>query len=235
VAALTERSAERGLARVEYEGYNPSGYRTVKDQLGFDAEARRQAPQGTPPRGDHRDELGRAGRPRRGLHGLEAPPPTHEESGAERDDDGAHARDPERERQAARRYWARRRGEFLASVLGGRPNKTVVVDVALRTLIEEAGANASRRAAQLLGLTAHDEQGCENWNRALVEHANENGTTIVRVAAAVSAAHGEDVLRNGYREPAAYHALLQSLGYEPHDGEFPGENSSTGEPTTPAV
>ena len=42
VAGLTERAAERGLILVEYEGYNPSGYRTVKDQLGFDADARRQ-------------------------------------------------------------------------------------------------------------------------------------------------------------------------------------------------
>ena len=44
--------------------------------------------------------------------------------------------------------------------------------------------------------------GYENWNRVLVEHASENGSTLVRVAAAVSAAHGEDVLRSGYRAPA---------------------------------
>jgi len=130
---------------------------------------------------------------------------------------------------------ARRRGEFLTNVLAGRVNKTVVVDVALRTLIEEAGANASRRAAQLLGLTAQDDQGYENWHRALIEHASENGTTLVPVAAAVSAAHGEDVLRSGYRAPAAYIALLQGLGYEPDDGEFPGENASGGEPTPPAA
>jgi hypothetical protein len=55
------------------------------------------------------------------------------------------------------------------------------------------------------------------------------------VAAAVSAAHGEDVLRTRYREPAAYIALLQGVGYEYDDGEFPPRDSSSGEPTPPAA
>lgn len=234
VAALTERATERGLTLVEHEGYNPSGYRTVKDQLGFDTNARRQ----------HRKQPchavtiettwdGRAELVEVCTDWKRHTTRTKKHS-AGREADTAEVPDPEQERQAARRHWVRRRGEFLTSVLGGRVNKTVVVDAALRTLIEEARANASRRAAQLLGLAAHDEHGYESWNRALVEHASENGVTLVQVAAAVSAAHGEETLRGGYRQAPTYQALLQALGYQPDDGEFPADGSS-GEPPAPAA
>jgi hypothetical protein len=235
VAALTEHAGERGLTVVEHEGYNPTNYRTIKDQLGLDADARRQ----------HR---------RQPCHAvtIETTWDGHAElvevctdwkrhnTAAKRRtsghvEDAAESTNPERERQAATRFRVRRRAEFLTSVVGGRVNKTVIVDAALRTLVEEAGANVSRRAGQLLGLAANDEHGYENWNRALVEHAAENNVAL-RVAAAVSAAHGEEALRGGYRQAPTYWDLLQGLGYEPDEGEFPSDDRLKGEPrTTPAA
>ena len=85
------------------------------------------------------------------------------------------------------------------------------------------------------GRHATDEHGYENWNRALVEHASENNVTLVRIASAVSAAHGEEVLRGRYRQAETYQALLHGLGYEPDDGEFPAEDGSSGERPAPAA
>ncbi len=123
----------------------------------------------------------------------------------------------------------------MTTALAGRVAKATITDPALRTLISEAGANASRRAAQLLGIDADSEHGYQDWHRALVEHARRSPATLVKTAVAVVAAHGEEQLRGGYRQPETYRALLDSLGYAPDDGEFPGNDSigveaSTGEP-----
>ena len=56
---------------------------------------------------------------------------------------------------------------------------------------------------------------------SLVEHSRQSPATLVKTAVAVIAAHGEEQLRGGYRQPETYRALLGSLGYEPDDGEFP--------------
>jgi hypothetical protein len=103
--------------------------------LAFGHRAPPSAPQAALPRRDYLDDLGRACRTRCGLHGLEEPQPTDQEAHVGASRRRCRGPDPERERQEARCYWTRRRGEFLASVLGGRVNKTAVVDTALRTLI----------------------------------------------------------------------------------------------------
>jgi hypothetical protein len=47
----------------------------------------------------------------------------------------------------------------------------------------------------------------------------------------VVAAHGEEQLRGGYRQPAAYLALLDALGYDADDSEFP-ERTDAASPAT---
>ena len=110
----------------------------------------------------------------------------------------------------------------MTTALAGRVAKTTITDAALHTLIEEAGANASRRAAQLLGIDADidTEHGYQDWHRVVVEHARQSPTTLIKTAVAVVAAHGEEQLRGGPRQPETYRALLGILGYEPDDGEF---------------
>jgi hypothetical protein len=105
--------------------------------------------------------------------------------------------------------------------LAARVPKTSVLDPALCALIEEAGANASRRAAQLLAIDAEGEQGYQDWHRALVQFSHQGPAALVKTAAAVVAAHGEEQLRGGYRRPDAYLALLDALGYEADEAEFP--------------
>ena len=90
---------------------------------------------------------------------------THGPRSARRDVKMTFPRSTTRRAEAtgARRYWARRRGEFLTGLLGGRVNKTVVVDAALRTLIAEAASEREPpRRPTLLDLAAHDEHGYQN-------------------------------------------------------------------------
>ena len=124
----------------------------------------------------------------------------------------------------------------MTTALAGRVAKATITDAALHTLIEEAGANASRRAAQLLGIAADTEHGYQDWHRVLVEHARQSPATLVKTAVAVIAAHGEEHLRGGYRQPETYRALLGGLGYEPDDGEFPASDGNVTEvPSDPAT
>jgi hypothetical protein len=78
----------------------------------------------------------------------------------------------------------------MTTALAGRVAKATITDAALHTLIEEAGANASRRAAQLLGIDADAEHGDQDWHRVLVKHARQSPVTLVKTAMAVVAAHG---------------------------------------------
>ena len=52
----------------------------------------------------------------------------------------------------------------------------------------------------------------------------------VRVATAVSAAHGEEALRSGYRQAPTNQKLLRALGYEPDLGDFPAPEASSDKP-----
>src|SRR5207302_10572387 len=87
----------------------------------------------------------------------------------------------------------------------------------LSAFSEEAGANASRRAGQLLALDADDGHCYQDWHRALIQFSRQAPAALVKTAAAVVAAHGEEQLRGGYRQPAAYLALLEALGDEADD------------------
>ena len=226
VAALRTQAEERGLRRVEYEGYQPTSYRSLREGLGLDADARRQHRREAchavtvEARWDGRAELVEVCTDWR-RHTTRGKGNNSSAVQVASHTDGSGA---ERERQAARRSWSRRRAEFMTTALAGRVAKATITDAALHTLIEEAGANASRRAAQLLGIDADTEHGYQDWHRVLVEHARQNPPTLIKTAVAVIAAHGEDQLRGGYRQPDTYRALLGGLGYEPDDGEFPASD-----------
>jgi hypothetical protein len=77
-----------------------------------------------------------------------------------------------------------------------------VIDPALCSLIEEAGANASRPAAQFLGVNAEEQHGYQDWHHALAGYARQGPAALVMTAAAVVAARGEQQLRGGYRQHA---------------------------------
>ena len=101
-----------------------------------------------------------------------------------------------------------------------------MLDPALSALIEEAGANASRRAAQFLALDADDEHGYQDWHRALIQFSRQGPAALVKTAVAVVAAHGEEQLRGGYRQPAGIPARCSdALGYAADDGEFPSTDA----------
>ena len=223
VAALMTQAEERGLRLVEYEGYQPTSYRSLREGLGLDADARRQHRREAchavtvEARWDGRAELVEVCTDWR-RHTTRG---KGNNSSAVKVTSHPDVSEAERERQAARRSWSRRRAEFMTTALAGRVAKATIADAALQTLIEEAGANASRRAAQFLGVDADTEHGYQDWHRVLVEHARQSPATLVKAAVAVIAAHGEEQLRGGYRQPETYRALLGSLGYEPDDGEFP--------------
>ena len=232
VASLVAQAEDRGLRVVEYEGYQPTGYRTLRDGLNLDTEARRQHRREPchavtiEARWDGRAEL------------IEVCTDWRRHTARAKASDASTVRvasaagsDAERERQTARRSWVRRRTEFISAALAGRVPKSTVLDPALSALIEEAGANASRRAAQLLALDADDEHGYQDWHRALIQFSRQGPAALVKTAAAVVAAHGEEQLRGGYRQPAAYLALLDALGYEADDGEFP-ERTDAASPVT---
>lgn len=223
VAGLVAQAETRGQRVIPYEGYQPTSYRTLHDGLNLDSDARRQHRREpchavtVEARWDGRAELVEVCTDWR-RHTIRAKP---NNASAVQIASPARGSDAERERQTARRSWSRRRSEFMTAALTGRIAKTTVIDPALCSLIEEAGANASRRAAQLLCLEADEQHGYQDWHRALAEYARQGPAALVKTAGAVVAALGEEQLRGGYRQPAPYRALLDALGYEPDDGEFP--------------
>ena len=236
VAVLRAQAEERGLRLVEYQGYQPTNYRSLREGLGLDTDDRRRHRREAchavtvEARWDGRAELvevctdwRRHSTRGKGNNASAVQVPSHT--------GGSEA---ERERQAARRSWSRRRAEFVTTALAGRVAKTTITDAAMHTLIEEAGANASRRAAQLLGIDADTGQGYQDWHRVVVEHSRQSPTTLVKTAVAVVAAHGEEQLRGSNRRPETYRALLGSLGYEPDEGEFPsGDRNLAEDPSDP--
>jgi hypothetical protein len=172
VAALVTQAEERGLHVIEYEGYPPNSYRTLRDGLGLDGDARRQHRREpchavtVEARSDGSAELVEVCTDWR-RHTARAKASNASTVQVAPQIGGTEA---ERKQQAARRSWSRRRSEFIASALAGRVAKATIIDPALRALIEEAGASASRPAAQLLVIEPDDEHGYQDWHRNLVEY-----------------------------------------------------------------